>query len=108
MFWLGIKSVLPIIRLESLDGTISVLLTNLFGSNEFKFKQIQDLYYARWKVEKYYRNEKVTFEIEKFHSKTEKQDQAGILLGNDHECNSKMLHGHFKVSSFTQKAGSTV
>jgi hypothetical protein len=60
-----------IIRLESLDGTISVLLTNLFGRNEFKFEQIQDLYYVRWKVEEYYRDEKVTFEIEKFHSKTE-------------------------------------
>ena len=60
-----------IIRLESPDGTLSVLLTNLFGRNKFKSEQIQDLYYIRWKIEEYYRDEKVTFQIEKFHSKTE-------------------------------------
>jgi hypothetical protein len=60
-----------IIRLESPDGTISVLLTNLFGRNKFEAGQIQDLYYIRWRVEEYYRDEKVTFDIERFHSKTE-------------------------------------
>ena len=61
---------LRIIRLESPDGTLSVLLTNLFGRNKFNCNEIIELYFRRWRIEEYYRDEKVTFEIEKFHSKT--------------------------------------
>lgn len=58
-----------IIRLESCDGTVSVLLTNLFGKNKYAHDQITDLYFRRWEVENYYRDEKVTLELERFHSK---------------------------------------
>ena len=56
------------IRLESPDGTISVLLTNLLGKISFSADEIIDLYFRRWEVEVYYRDEKVTLEVEKFHS----------------------------------------
>jgi hypothetical protein len=59
-----------IIRLVSYDGTVSVLLTNLFGKNKYPHSQIRDLYLRRWEVENYYRDEKVTLELEKFHSKS--------------------------------------
>lgn len=59
------------IRLESPDGTLSVLLTNLFNKKKYPRDEIIDLYFRRWEVETYYRDEKVTMEIEKFHSKTE-------------------------------------
>lgn len=58
-----------IIRLVGCDGTVSVLLTNLFGKNKYSHTQIRDLYFRRWEVENYYRDEKVTFELERFHSK---------------------------------------
>lgn len=59
-----------IIRLVSPDGTVSVLLTNLFGKKQYACDEIIELYFRRWEVESYYRDEKVTLEIEKFHSKT--------------------------------------
>ncbi len=62
---------LRVIRLESPDGTVSVLLTNLFSKNKYACDEIIDLYFRRWEVENYYRDEKVTMEIEKFHSRTE-------------------------------------
>jgi len=61
---------LRIIRLVHPDGTLSVLLTNLFGKKKYACDQIINLYFRRWEVESYYRDEKVTLEIEKFHSKT--------------------------------------
>ena len=61
---------LRIIKLISNDGTVSVLLTNLFDKNEFSQKEIIDLYFKRWEIENHYRDEKIYLEIEKFHSKT--------------------------------------
>jgi hypothetical protein len=61
---------LRIIKLVSPDGTVSVLLTNLYDTVEFPGTEIIDLYFRRWEVETYYRDEKVTLEIEKFHSRT--------------------------------------
>lgn len=61
---------LRIIKLVSPDGTVSVLLTNLFNKKRYSRMEIIDLYFKRWRVEEYYRDEKVTFEIERFHSKT--------------------------------------
>lgn len=58
-----------VIRLISPDGTISVILTNLPMQN-FPQEEIIALYYRRWEVENYYRDEKVTMEIETFHSKS--------------------------------------
>ncbi len=61
---------LRIIRLVSPDGTISVLLTSLHNKKEFPATEIIALYFKRWEIESYYRDEKSVLEIEKFHSKT--------------------------------------
>ena len=62
---------LRLVRLEAPDGSLSVLLTNLFDEVEFSTVEIIDLYFRRWEVETYYRDEKVLLEIERFHSKTD-------------------------------------
>ncbi|RLE45225.1 hypothetical protein DRJ25_06015, partial [Candidatus Woesearchaeota archaeon] len=56
-------------RLESPDGTLSVLLTNLSGKNRFKWREIESLYFKHWRIEEYCRDEKVIMGIEKFHSR---------------------------------------
>jgi hypothetical protein len=61
---------LRVIRLVSPDGTVSVLLTNLHDKEEFPGNEIIALYFRRWEVESYYRDEKVVMEIETFHGKT--------------------------------------
>lgn len=61
---------LRIIKLIAPDGTVSVLLTNLYDKKVFTRKDIIDLYFKRWEIEVHYRDEKVTIEIETFHSKT--------------------------------------
>jgi hypothetical protein len=61
---------LRVILLESPDGTVSVLLTNLLNTLDFPREEIILLYFRRWSLEDYYRDEKVTFEIEHFHSRT--------------------------------------
>ncbi len=58
-----------VIKLISPDGTLSVLLTNLLDVKHYPIEEIRNLYYRRWQVEVYYRDEKVSIEIEKFHSK---------------------------------------
>ena len=61
---------LRVIRLESPDGTISVLLTNMLNKGSFPKEQIIELYFRRWAIEGHYRNEKVVLGIEEFHGKT--------------------------------------
>ena len=61
---------LRVIRLVSPDGTVSVLLSNLFNQVEFPHHDIVDLYFRRWEIEGYFRDEKIGLEIEKFHGKT--------------------------------------
>lgn len=61
---------LRVIRLVSPDGTVSVLLTNLYDTEQFSAQEITLLYFRRWEVESYYRDEKVVLEIEKFHGKS--------------------------------------
>ena len=61
---------LRIIRLVSPDGTVSVLLTNLLNQSNFSGEEIISLYFRRWEVESYYRDEKVVLEIEEFHGKS--------------------------------------
>jgi hypothetical protein len=59
------------IRMESsTDGTVSVLLTNLPDEKQYCAKSIIDLYYERYRVEEYFRHEKVIVGVEKFHSKS--------------------------------------
>lgn len=59
-----------VVKLLSPDGTLSVLLTNLYSKIEFPREEIIDLYFRRWEVESYYRDEKIVLEIERFHGKT--------------------------------------
>ncbi|WP_237671475.1 IS4 family transposase [Desulfomonile tiedjei] len=59
-----------VIRLSNPDGTLSVLLTNLYDKVEFPRQEITDLYFRRWEIESYFRDEKIGLEIEKFHGKT--------------------------------------
>lgn len=61
---------LRVIRLVSPDGTVSVLLTNLFDKQQFPRSEIIGLYFRRWGIEGYYRDEKTVLEIEKFHGRT--------------------------------------
>ena len=61
---------LRIIRMVSPDGIVSVLLTNLYDREKFPRQEIITLYFKRWEVESYYRDEKVVLEIEEFHGKT--------------------------------------
>ncbi len=74
---------LRIIKLVSPDGIVSVLLTNLYDMKEYRCDEIISLYFRRWEVENYYRDEKVYLEIEKFHSKTPdgiRQELFAILV----------------------------
>jgi hypothetical protein len=61
---------LRIIRLVSPDGTVSVLLTNLLNQSNFSGEEIGSLYFRRWEVDSYYRDEKVVLEIEELHGKS--------------------------------------
>lgn len=61
---------LRVIRLVSPYGTVSVLLTNLYDKKQFSAHEITFLYFRRWEIEGYYRDEKVVLEIEKFHGKS--------------------------------------
>ena len=40
------------------------------NNKRYHRNEIIDLYFRRWEIENYYRDEKVTFEIERFHSKS--------------------------------------
>lgn len=58
------------VRMDSPDGTISVLLTSLFDTTKISREELIDLYFKRWEVEVYYRDEKTFLKIEQFHSRT--------------------------------------
>lgn len=68
-----------VIKLEGSDGSLSVLLTNLYDQNEYKTDEVKDLYFRRWEVEDHYRNEKVVMEVEKFHARTENGIRQELL-----------------------------
>ena len=59
-----------VIRLNGPDGTVSVLLTNLFDRKTFHYNEFIALYFRRWEVETYYRDEKIVLEVEQFHGQT--------------------------------------
>ena len=60
---------LRVIRLESPDGTLSVLLTNLMDKKEFSMEEIIELYFRRWEIESFYRDEKIFLGVDTFHSR---------------------------------------
>jgi len=62
--------VLRVIRLSHPDGTVSVLLTNLFDTREFPEDHLIALYYKRYEIEVNCRHEKVVLEVEHFHGET--------------------------------------
>jgi len=67
----GLKAIkLRVIKLVSPDGTVSVLLTTLSDKREFSAQELTSLYFKRWEVESYYRDEKIALEIEEFHGKS--------------------------------------
>lgn len=59
-----------VIRLTSSDGLVSVLLTNLFDRKSFPYHDFIALYFKRWEVETYYRDEKMVLQVDNFHSQT--------------------------------------
>ena len=63
--------VLRAIRLESPGGTLSVLLSDLLDAQAYPVADLRDLYGRRWKIEEYFREEKVVMDVEAFHGKTE-------------------------------------
>jgi len=74
---------LRMIRLTSPDGTVSVLLTNLFDERKFSRDEIVQLYFRRWAIEDHYRSEKIYLDIVNFHSKTEngvRQELFAVLI----------------------------
>jgi len=76
-------SMLRAVRLESPDGTVSVLLTNLINTTAFPADSIVELYFRRWEVESYYRDEKVFLGLESFHSTTEngiRQELFAVMI----------------------------
>jgi len=81
------KTLAPIrvraIRLEHPDGTVSVLLTNLFDPVQFPCSALISLYYRRWAIENHYRDEKTLQHIETFHARTPngiRQELFAILI----------------------------
>jgi hypothetical protein len=71
------------IRMASLDGELSVLLTNLPNEPRFAAAAIIALYFRRWRREVQYRDEKTSLDIETFHSQTEngiRQELFAILI----------------------------
>lgn len=61
---------LRVIRMDSPAGESSVLLTNLMDRRRHSRAEITKLYFRRWEVETYYRDEKVVLGIETLHSKS--------------------------------------
>jgi hypothetical protein len=59
-----------VILLHHPDGSVSVLITNLLNRRRYPRVEIIALYFRRWRVEDYYRDEKVTLHIETFHART--------------------------------------
>ncbi len=74
---------LRLVRLESPDGTLSVLITNLLNQAQYPAKSLVELYFRRWRIEEQYRDEKTHHEIETFHSRSKngvKQEMFAIMV----------------------------
>ena len=74
---------LRVVRLESPDGTLSVLITNLLNSDLYTSQSIIELYFRRWRIEEQYRDEKTHLDIETFHSQSVngiKQELLAVIV----------------------------
>lgn len=58
------------IRVRDPEGEETVFLSSLLDMETFPWREIVELYFKRWAVEVYYREEKVVQDIERFHSRT--------------------------------------
>ena len=58
------------IRMESPDGKLSVLLTDLLDGAIYPPAELIELYLRRWRIEEYYRQEKIVMDVETFHGRT--------------------------------------
>jgi len=58
------------ILMESPDGKLSVLLTDLIDMGTYLRADLIELYWQRWRIEEYYRQEKIVMDVETFHGKT--------------------------------------
>jgi len=67
------------LKVKNDAGQTIVLLTNLFDKKRHPIKEIEELYRARWGVESHYRDEKVTCQIEQFHSRNSNGIRQEIL-----------------------------
>lgn len=61
---------LRVIRLDSQEGTQSVLFTNLTDRKQYSAASLRNLYFKRWQIEGHYRDEKCSLDMEHFHSKS--------------------------------------
>jgi hypothetical protein len=61
---------LRVVRLQGPDGKLSVILTNLMNKKKFPREEIIKLYFRRWEIESFYRDEKVYLGVDTFHSRT--------------------------------------
>jgi hypothetical protein len=62
---------LRVLKAKDLDnGKMIILITNLLDIKEYPTQEVLDLYYERYRIEEQYRDEKVTLQLEKFHSQT--------------------------------------
>lgn len=71
------RRALPTLRLRAIrshgpDGNESVFLTDLLDMEAIPRGEIVDMYFKRWAVEVYYREEKIIQQVERFHSRTAK------------------------------------
>jgi len=62
---------LRIVRLDSPDGTLSILITNLLNRELYSSESLIELYFRRWRIEEQYRDEKTYLDVETFHSRSE-------------------------------------
>lgn len=58
------------IRLVSPQGELSVLLTDLLDAQAYPAQELIELYFRRWRIEEYFREEKIVMDVEAFHGKT--------------------------------------
>ena len=58
------------IRMLNPEGELSVLLTDLIDADAYPAQEIIDLYFRRWRIEEYYREEKIVMDAEAFHGQS--------------------------------------
>lgn len=66
-------SILPLraIRIVDSEGKESVLITDLLDKQAYPRQELIDLYYQRYRIEEYYRDEKIVYDVERFHGHTQ-------------------------------------